>query len=289
MNQASRIPELTAQRRRVKIQLNEIAKRGTFMAETTTIQAAVLDPLGYRLPDIPEKHPDDMTSAYQLAKGGGQNRLEVFLDRSHPGGRTVVFSELYICATPGSRRRVPDLGVALDADPELLKQNNGYVVENQGKTLDLVMEIASARTWQNDVGEKVHFYAELGIPEYWRFDETGCHYDYKLAGDRLVDGIYLPIPIEELPSGERRGYSAALGLCVCWRAGRLDWYDPVAQDYIPSIESLLELTEQERKRADREAQLRQLAERSADQAELRAETAERQNRELEERLRRLQR
>ena len=241
------------------------------MAEVTTTQAAVLDPPYYRLPDIPERHPDDMTSSYQLANDGGMNRLEVFMAKPET---TIVFGDKFICRRRGAEMKYPDLGVAKQADPLLFRQDNGYIIENQGKTLDFVMEIASATTWQNDIEVKPEFYAELGIPEYWRFDETGSHYGYKLAGDLLVDGIYLPIPIEVLSDREERGYSEALGLYVCWRDGRLDWYDPVAEDYLPSIESLLELTEQERQRADA--------------AELRAKAAERQNRDLLERLRQLE-
>ena len=252
------------------------------MADATTIQAAIAAPSRYRLPDIPEKHPDDMTSYYQLAKRGGHSRLEVFLNRRHPGGRTVVFGELYISAAPRPPRRAPDLGVALEADPELLEDQNGYIVEDQGKPLDFVLEIASKRTWRIDVEDKVQFYAELGIGEYWRLDRTGCHYGYKLAGDRLVDGIYLPIPIEVVSDKEERGYSAALGLYVCWRDGRLDWYDPVAEDYIPSLESERHradsesrLRQQERLRADREAQLRHQAEQRVRELERRLEELER--------------
>ena len=39
-------------------------------------------------------------------------------------------------------------------------------------------------------------YAGLGIPEYWRFDETGEFHGTRLAGDRLADGRYEPVPIE---------------------------------------------------------------------------------------------
>ena len=188
----------------------------------------------FRLPDIPEKHPDDMTSSKQLAADGTQSRLKSWL--GHPE-TTIVFGERYVCAAPGAPMRYPDLLVAFDADPELYEADNGYVASLQGRAPDLALEIASRHTWRIDVEVKPEFYAGLGVEEYWRFDETGEFHGTWLAGDRLVDGVYQPIDVETLPSGELRGYSAVLGLYFCWREGRLDWYDPQAEDYIPSQES----------------------------------------------------
>ena len=165
--------------------------------------------------------------------------------------------ERYVCAAPGAPVRYPDLLVAFDVDPDLYEANNGYVVsfqgKAQGKAPDLVLEIASRRTGRVDVGEKVDFYAGVGVLEYWRFDETGEFHGTRLGEDRLVEGMYQPIVVDELPDGELRGYSTALGLYLCWRQGRLDFYDPNTEDYIPSLES-------ERQRADAERELRLQAE-----------------------------
>ena len=60
------------------------------------------------------------------------------------------------------------------------------------------MEIASERTGRNDVEDKPARYAALGIPKYWRFDETGKFHGTKLARDRLVQGQYEVILIEEV-------------------------------------------------------------------------------------------
>ena len=54
--------------------------------------------------------------------------------------------------------------------------------------------------------------ANLGIPEYWRFDETWDYHGAKLAGDQLVGGRYTPIPVVLGPGGVWRGYSRVLGL-----------------------------------------------------------------------------
>ena len=227
------------------------------MTSRHTTQTAPQDALAYRLPDIPEKHPDDMTSFKHLAENGNVGRLKTHL--AYPE-TTIASGERYICAVPGSPIRYPDLLVAFDADPELYEVNNGYVVSFQGKPPELVLEVASRHTWRTDIEVKPDFYASLGVQEYWRFDETGEFHGTQLAGDRLVDGQYQPIVVNELADGELRGYSETLGLYFCWRQGRLDWYDPSAEDYIPSLES-------EHQRANSEHQLRQQAEERVRQLE----------------------
>ena len=244
------------------------------MTSLHTSKPNTANPRAYRLPDIPEKHPDDMTSFKHLAETSNVGRIKIRLGQPET---TIVSGELYICAAPGSPVRYPDLMVAFDADPELYEANNGYVVSFQGKPPDLVLEIASRHTGHVDTGVKVDFYAGLGVGEYWRFDKTGEFHKTRLAGDRLVNGQYEPIPIRELPSGELRGYSEALGLYFCWREGQLDWYDPNTEDYIPSQES-------ERRRADTERRLREQERQRVDAERRRADT-ERQRADAERQLR----
>ncbi len=77
----------------------------------------------------------------------------------------------------------------------------------------------------------------MGVPEYWRFDETGGQYhSVPLAGDRLVNGQYQPIPINETPDGRYWGHSESLNLDLCWENGQLRWYDPAAQRYLPDFD-----------------------------------------------------
>ena len=241
------------------------------MTSLRTITPDQQDQLAFRLPDIPEKHPDDMTSFQHLAENGNASRVKAHLGQPET---TIVSGERYICASPGASIRYPDLLVALDTDPELYEANNGYVVSLQGKPPDLVLEIASRHTWRTDLEVKPAFYAGLGVQEYWRFDETGEFHGTRLAGEQLVDDEYQPIPIAELPDGELRGYSEVLGLYFCWRQGRLDWYDPNNEDYIPSLESerqransANERLDTERQRADTERELRQQAEEQVRQLE----------------------
>ena len=146
--------------------------------------------------------------------------------------------------------------MAFGADPAAFESSNGYIVEEQGKPPDLVLEIASERTGRVDVGAKREDYERLQIPEYWRFDETetGRHHGARLGGDILVDGRYQPADIRELSGGTLQGYSPMLDLYLRWERGELALIDPATGQPIATIED-------ERARADSaEARIRELEE-----------------------------
>ena len=101
-----------------------------------------------------------------------------------------------------------------------------------------MLEIASEGTGHIDIGEKRQFYEALQIPEYWRFDATGEFHGTRLAGDRLVQGRYEPIAIEEVGDEVLQGHSTVLNLNCRWEQGRLAWYDPATGRHIATFESM---------------------------------------------------
>ena len=220
---------------------------------TTTAQR------GFRLPNPPDREPDEMTSFDHLSATGA-----AYLLAKHLGNpdTTLVTAERYIVQEPGSRRARrgrPDLLIAFDVDPVAYRESNGYIISEQGKPPDFVLEVASESTAEFDVGDKRIDYAELGIPEYWRFDETGEYHGERLAGDRLVDGIYRPIPIERVSEDAWQGYSEALGLDIRWHSGNLEWRDPATGRHIVTLddERAARMTAEARVR-DLEEELRRL-------------------------------
>ena len=190
------------------------------------------------LPDPPEGDPEDMTSFEHLAASGNVRYLIQHLGNPET---TIVAGERYLTREPGvpaSERMAPDLLIAFNVEPETYRENNGYIISEQGKPPDFVLEIASRSTGQHDVVDKRPAYAELEIPEYWRFDETGEFHGTRLAGDRLVDGRYEPVPIETVGEGVLQGYSSVLNLLIRWEHGQLGWHDAETGQHIVRYEDL---------------------------------------------------
>ena len=234
----------------------------------------------FRLPDPPEREPDDMTSAKHLAETGNMHHLKLHLGNPET---TIVKSELYLALDrrgSGAEFRVPDLLIAFDADPELYERNNGYVVSEQSKPPDFVLEIASPGTRAEDNTDKRDFYARHGVSEYWRFDEEDGPNRVRLAGDLLVDGRYEPIAVEELDDGVLQGYSAALNLHLRWEQGELRWHDPATGLHILTYEDQRDRAGNAQSLAQSERAARMEADARAEAAEARAEAAEAELRRL---------
>jgi hypothetical protein len=218
-----------------------------------------------------------MSSYDHVHQPGNSHFLTQFL--GNPDS-TLVTAERYIIrelGSPATERRVPDLLVAFGVDPNAYRARNGYVIAEQGKPPDSVLEVASPSTAETDVGEKRDDYAAFGILEYWRFDETGEHHGTQLAGDRLVAGRYEPIDIEELSGGALQGYSSVLNLRLRWESGSLGWYDPATGEHIPTYEA-------QRDRADRAEAWVQRAEAQVERERAARLQAEARIRELESEL-----
>lgn len=155
---------------------------------------------------------------------------------------TIIISEIAAALFPTESReglRYPDLLIAFNVDPAAREARNGYLIPEQGKPPDFVLEVASARTGREDETAKRDAYEAMGVPEYWRFDHTGGEFHTApLAGDRLVDGRYQPIEIARISDEICIGHSDALNLDLCWEYGNLRWYDPVAQRYLQTYDEV---------------------------------------------------
>ena len=237
-----------------------------------------------RFPDPPENPEDKMTSFDQLTPNGNAHYLSIHLGNPDT---TLIAGEHYLSLVPTRDMtgiRYPDLLVAFGVDPAAYKRRNAYVISEQGKPPDFVLEIASRSSRRTDRVDKRADYAALGIPEYWRFDEAGRTPEARLAGDRLVNGVYEPIAIEELPDGVLQGYSAALNLYLRWEHGQLRLHDPATGRHILTYDDQRARADSEREARirEREARIREREARHGSRSPGRSLAAEAELRRLRE-------
>ena len=227
---------------------------------------------------FPEYPPrDDMQNSLYLNRYAHVTALEVHFGNPDT---TLVLGEVSVAPTAdfSKEHRRPDLMVAFNCDRDLVIRQNGYAIEAQGKPPDFVLEVASSTTGIIDFTDKRIDYAAYGILEYWRYDQTGGDYhDAALAGDRLVNGEYKKLDVKWHDNMRCSGYSEVLDLYVCWEYGRLRWYDHKTGKYLLTFFEERNMRLQETARADEEAFARQ-------QAEMRANQAEAENRRLRAQL-----
>ena len=139
----------------------------------------------------------------------------------------------------------PDVYVAFGVANRLRRN---YVVWEEGKPPDFVLEVISPSSRKRDVKEKPRRYAKIGVREFFLHDPYG-KLDPALAGFELRRGLrrrYRRVPAERLPNGVLGVPSKALGLYLCLRpaghdpmVGSLVWYDPVAREFLPTRPELL--------------------------------------------------
>ena len=108
----------------------------------------------FRLPDPPPREPDEMTAFDHVYKHGNNRYLAIHLGNQDT---TLVVADRWIIAHPDadrSRARRPDLLIAFNVDPAAYHASNGYIVSEQGKPPDFILEVASESTGATDTGRQ---------------------------------------------------------------------------------------------------------------------------------------
>lgn len=173
-------------------------------------------------------------------------------------GNMLMFYE------PGDKRKhvSPDVFV-VHGIPKQLRGN--YLIWEEGKAPDVVIEITSKTTRKEDLDVKFQLYQNvLRVTEYFLFDPLGDYLDPQLQGHRLVKGRYTPIrPVKgRLPS-------KILGLHFEANDKELRLFDPSTGDWLPTETEAADEAEAAREQAEA-AQLRAEAEVARLRAELEA-------------------
>ena len=195
-----------------------------------------------------------------------------------------VTGNLLLYYEEGNRRAMvaPDVFVVMGAANH---RRSSYLLWQEPKGPDFVMEVTSKSTRQEDQGAKRELYRRLGVREYWQYDPTGDYLAPALQGYELRGGEYERLPGRELAAGVVALGSAVLGLELRLYGGELRLYDPVAGRALGTREEIeADLRERDAELRERDAELRErnadlketAAELRAAEARLREEVAARQ-------------
>jgi hypothetical protein len=189
---------------------------------------------------------------------------------------------MFVYYQKGNRRKrvSPDVFVAVGVPKNLpnKKRRKAYFVWNEPHGPDIVIEMTSESTRDEDLDDKMSIYQdEMPVPEYFLFDPEAEYLDPPLQGYRLREGRYIPITMvgNRLPS-------EVLHLELERDGEWLRFYNPLTRRWLPTAEereAALEVERQqvvaERERAEAE-RVRAEAERVRAEAERVRAEAERE-------------
>ncbi|MDD1417100.1 Uma2 family endonuclease [Dolichospermum sp. ST_con] len=175
---------------------------------------------------------------------------------------TVLANQFLYYAQGFPKLRVaPDVMVIFDVSPG---GRDNYKVWEEGQVPQVIFEVTSPATKNQDQKEKKLLYEQLGILEYWLFDPKGEWIKNKLLGYRLEEEIYQPIT---------DSLSEPLGLRLEVEGELLRFYRLDTGDKLLIPTELAEKAEQEYQRAEAERE-------RADEAEMKAAILTQRLREL---------
>ncbi len=190
-------------------------------------------------------HRDLMIDFIQVLKHHYRNASDVY-----------VSGNLFLYYVEGNPRKVisPDVFVVFGVEK---KQRRTYRTWEEGCTPDFVLEVASPKTFKNDIGEKKELYASaLAVKEYFIYDPLGQILP-SFIGWRLVDGVY-----QEIDFVNDRLPSEVLELELGEKGEALRLYDPNRSVW---LETSPERAENAETRAKQEAVARRSAEARVEQ------------------------
>jgi hypothetical protein len=88
-------------------------------------------------------------------------------------GRVIYLAEEMSVLYPGEAALSPDLLAVVDGPQIEEDERLAWVVADEGKGLDFVLEVLHRGDRKKDLVENVERYAHLGIPEYFIYDRPG--------------------------------------------------------------------------------------------------------------------
>lgn len=201
---------------------------------------------------------------HRKAKGRAIDALGGFFQRI--GRRVYVSSEMNVYY-PGQPRFCPDVFAVTDVDPH---ERDKWAVSQEGKGLDVVIEVHVAGEFKKDFEANRKRYAALGIREYFLFDRTrGRLYGWRLptANSRVYEAM--------MPQGGLFR-SEVLDVEIAMADDRLRFYYgsaplPESEDLIAKLESMVGTLVAKRQDEEQELEVERRERERAEQQRMNAE------------------
>jgi hypothetical protein len=173
-----------------------------------------------------------------------------------------VSGNLLLYYEPGNPKKhvAPDVFVVFGVEK---KKRRTYLLWEEGKGPDFVLELVSRKTYRKDLGEKKELYASVfSVKEYYLYDPDGRYLQPTLQGYRLARGVYFPIQ----RTLEDRLPSFVLSLELGEKDMGLGLYNPQTNQWLlKPVEEEASARRQAEKKAQQEANARRQAEARAQQ------------------------
>jgi Uma2 family endonuclease len=197
------------------------------------------------------------------------------LETYYAGKQVYVSGDLLLFYEPGNRRRhvSPDVLVTIGLE---LGDRLNYILWQEGKPPDMVIEVTSKTTRREDLEDKFVIYRDqIKVPEYFLFDPLGDYLRPQLQGYRLRGGEYVPIrPVRG------RLVCKGLGLELAAEGKALRLFDQRTGQALlsprESAEQALEQAEQALQQAELAKEQVELAKERVEQVQEQAEKAKQQ-------------
>ena len=185
-----------------------------------------------------DTHRDLITDCIQTLEWHYREEPDVYVS-----GNLLVYYEPY----PNPRAVAPDVFVVHGVSK---KQRRIFVISEENKTPDFVLEVGSRGTYRQDLERKKNIYASrLGVEEYYIYIPYGV-VEEAFMGFRLVEGAY-----ERIEFVNDRLSSTVLGLELGMHEGALRFYHPQTQQWLRPPKERVERAEERAEHAEERAEL----------------------------------
>ena len=188
---------------------------------------------------------------HKKAKGQAIDKLTLHFNAT---GRVIYLAEELAVLYPGERGFTPDILAVSDVPQPDDDPRMAWVVTDEGKGLDLVLEVLHHGNRKKDLVDNAERYARLGIPEYFIYDRARQQvHGYRLPG--LGATRYQRV----IPQFGRHG-SQVLGLDLAVEHGKLRFFYGMSElfgsdELIGRLKSMVEDLENKAEDAETKVEL----------------------------------